>query len=74
VELGHKLTLVFIAFCTAMATVMYFAFRERKLSKTMVEGDREAERRQDGRILLVVFGAAITGLLLTLLVAWIVFL
>jgi uncharacterized membrane protein len=74
VTLGWKLFLVFVAFCALMAGVMFMAFRERKLGKAMADGDRDAEQASDSRVLAVVFSAAIGGMLLTLLVAWLVFL
>ena len=72
--LGDKLFIIFIAFLALIGLVMVMAFRERKLARQIGDDDLEAQRRQDGRVLAVVFTAVIGGLLLTLLVAWIVFL
>jgi heme O synthase-like polyprenyltransferase len=72
--LGWKLVLVFIAFCSLMGGVMWMAFRERKRGRSIAPGDVAAGEAQDSRVLLVIFSAAIGGLLLTLLVAWLVFL
>ena len=72
--LGWKLFIVFIAFCALMGGVMWMAFRERKRGKSIAEGDLAAGEAQDSRVLLVIFSAAIGGMLLTLLVAWLVFL
>lgn len=72
--LGWKLFIVFIGFCTLMGGVMYMAFRERARGRTLVPGDIAAGEAQDARVLVVIFSAAVGGLLLTLLVAWLVFL
>ncbi|QJR15384.1 hypothetical protein [Usitatibacter palustris] len=72
--LGCKLFFVFVAFCTLMGGVMFMAFRERARSRAIPATDLEAQRAADGRVLTVIFSAAIGGLLLTLLVAWLVFL
>lgn len=73
-SLGWKLFIVFIAFCALMGWVMYMAFRERKLAQAMADDDLAAQKASDSRVLTVVFSAAIGGMLLTLLVAWLVFL
>ena len=67
-SLGWKLVLVFIAFCSLMAGVMWMAFRERARSRTIAADDLEAQRAADGRVLTVIFASAIGGLALTL--AW----
>lgn len=72
-SLGTKLFIVFLGFLALMGAVMWAAFRERRLARVIAEGDIDAQREADGRILVVVFGAALGGLLLTLLVAWLVF-
>jgi len=74
VTLGWKLFIVFIAFCALMGGVMWMAFRERKRGHAIGPDDHAAGRAQDGRVLLTIFSAALGGLLLTLLVAWLVFL
>jgi uncharacterized membrane protein len=73
-SLGWKLFAVFVGFCALMSVVMYMAFRERKLGQSMAEDDRAGQQASDARVLAVVFSAAIGGMLLTLLVAWLVFL
>ena len=73
-SLGWKLFLVFVGFCTLMGGVMWMAFRERKRGRAIAQGDFAAGEAQDNRVLLVIFSAAIGGLLLTLVVAWLVFL
>lgn len=71
--LGWKLFLVFLGFCALMGGVMWMAFRERKRGRAIAEGDHAASQAQDARVLAVIFGAAMGGLALTLLVAWLVF-
>jgi hypothetical protein len=73
-SLGWKLFIVFVGFCALMGGVMFMAFRERKRGRSIAPGDTAAGAAQDSRVLLVIFSAAIGGLLLTLLVAWLVFL
>ena len=73
-SLGYKLFLVFLAFCALLATVLWMAFRERKLARAIPDGDLEAQKSADGRVLVVVFGGCVGGLMLTLLVAYLVFL
>ncbi len=73
-SLGEKLAFIFVAFCAAMAAVMFVAFRERKLGRAIADDDYAAQRAQDGRVLVAIFGAAIAGMLLTILVAWLIFL
>ena len=72
-SLGWKLFVVFVAFCGLMAGVMWMAFRERKRGRAIAAGDVEAAQAQDSRVLMTIFSAALGGMLLTLLVAWLVF-
>lgn len=72
--LGAKLAIVIAAFVAILVIVIVMAFRERKLGKRMVAGDRDAEQASDARVMAIVFGAIMGGMLLTLLVAWLVFL
>jgi hypothetical protein len=72
-SLGAKLFLVFLAFLALIGTVMWAAFRERRIARAIPDDDRMAQQAADGRILAVVFGAALGGIFLTLLVAWLVF-
>ena len=71
--LGMKLTVVFFAFIAILAIVIVMAFRERRLGKTIAPGDTAAEQASDARVLVVIFSAIFGGMLLTLLVAWLVF-
>ena len=71
--LGWKLFVVFVAFVSILATVIYFAFRERKLGKSIAADDATAQQASDARVMTVIFSAIIGGMLLTLLVAWLVF-
>ncbi len=72
--LGEKLALVSVAFLAILATVVFVAFRERALAKSMSDNDVAAQQAQDARVLAVIFGAIFGGMLLTILVAWLVFL
>lgn len=72
-SLGGKLFLVFLAFLAVLAGVIWMAFRERKLARAIPEGDLAAQQAADGRVLATVFGAIFGGMLLTVLVAWLVF-
>lgn len=71
--LGWKLLIVFIAFLTILAVVIVVAFRERKKGKTIAADDIEALQAQDARVMAIIFSAILGGMLLTLLVAWLVF-
>lgn len=71
--LGWKLALVIVAFVTIIVIVISMAFRERRLGKHIAEGDRAAEQASDARVLTIIFSAIAGGMLLTLLVAWMVF-
>ena len=73
-SLGYKLFVVFVAFCALLAVVLWMAFRERKLANAIADGDLEAQRAADGRVLAVVFGGSLGGLALTLVVAYLIFL
>jgi len=72
--LGQKLAIVLAAFVTILAIVIYMAFRERRLGKTIARDDFAAQQASDARVLTVIFSAIFGGMLLTLLVAWLVFL
>ena len=71
--LGHKLAIVFAAFVAILVVVIFMAFRERRLSGRIAEGDLAAGQASDARVLTVIFTAIIGGRLLTFLVAWLVF-
>lgn len=72
--LVHKLAIVLVAFVAILTVVISVAFRERRRGKTIAVDDIEAQQASDGRVLAVIFGAIFGGMLLTLLVAWLVFL
>ncbi len=72
-SLGWKLFVVFLAFLAILTTVIVVAFRERKRGKTLGNDDRGGQQAQDARVLAIIFSAILGGMLLTLLVAWLVF-
>ena len=71
--LGAKLAVVFVAFVAILTIVIYMAFRERRLGKSIAVDDVEAQQASDARVLMVIFSAIIGGMLLTLIVAYLVF-
>jgi hypothetical protein len=71
--LGEKLLIVFFAFLAVLATVIAVAFRERTRSKTLASDDIAGQQAQDARVMAVIFGAIMGGMLLTIIVAWLVF-
>ena len=71
--LGQKLLAVFFAFLVILVTVIAVAFRERKRGKSIAADDIEAQQQQDARVMAIIFGAIMGGMLLTVLVAWLVF-
>jgi uncharacterized membrane protein len=71
--LGGKLLLVFAAFLAILVTVIAVAFRERTRGKALAANDIEGQQAQDARVMTVIFSAIIGGMLLTILVAWLVF-
>lgn len=73
-SLGAKLLVVFFAFVAILATVVVMVFRERRVGRSIAVDDHAAQQAQDGRILALVFSSAIGGMLLTLVVAYLVFL
>ena len=73
-SLAAKLGLIFFAFVTILVIVVAMAFRERKLGKSIAADDHAGQQASDARVLVVIFSAIIGGMVLTLLVAWIVFL
>ncbi|HEX7560362.1 MAG TPA: hypothetical protein VF386_14265 [Usitatibacter sp.] len=72
-SLGWKLFAVFLAFLAILATVIVVAFRERTRGKTLAVMDSAGQQAQDARVMTVLFCAIIGGMLLTILVAWLVF-
>ena len=71
--LGWKLALVIAAFVTILVIVITMAFRERRLGKHLEPDDVAGQQASDARVLTVIFSAIAGGMLLTLLVAWLVF-
>lgn len=72
--LGWKLVIVFVAFLAILTIVIFMAFRERRLGKAIAPDDLDGQQASDARVLTVIFSAIICGMLLTLVVAWLVFL
>lgn len=72
--LGGKLFAVFLAFLAILGIVVYMAFRERRLGKSLADDDRAGQRASDARVLAVIFSAIFGGMFLTLIVAWLIFL
>lgn len=71
--LGFKLGVVFVAFLTILAVVIFVAFRERARGKTLANDDIAGQQAQDARVMAIIFSAIFGGMLLTLLVSWLVF-
>jgi len=71
--LGVKLLVVFFAFVAILVTVIAVAFRERTRGKVIAQDDVQAQQAQDARVMTVIFSAIMGGMLLTLIVAWLVF-
>jgi len=71
--LGEKLLIVFFAFLAVLVTVIAVAFRERTRSKSIGADDIAGQQAQDARVMAVIFGSIMGGMLLTLIVAWLVF-
>jgi divalent metal cation (Fe/Co/Zn/Cd) transporter len=72
-SLGEKLAVVFLAFLTILTIVIWLAFRERRIGKSIDSSDLAAQQASDSRVLFVVFGAIFGGMFLTIIVAWLVF-
>jgi hypothetical protein len=73
-SLGYKLAIVLVAFVAILTVVVSMVFRERRRGRDIAADDHEAQQASDGRVLMVIFGSIFGGMLLTLLVAWLVFL
>ena len=71
--LGFKLAIVLAAFVAILAIVIAMAFRERRLGKSLASDDIAGQQASDARVLTVIFSAIFGGMLLTLLVAYLVF-
>ena len=72
--LGTKLAIVIGAFVTILVVVIWMAFRERRLGRSIAADDTAGQQASDARVLAVIFSAIIGGMLLTVIVAYIVFL
>ena len=72
--LGAKLAIVIAAFVAILVIVIVMAFRERKLGRDIDPSDTAAQEASDARVLTVIFSAIMGGMVLTLIVAYIVFL
>jgi hypothetical protein len=68
-----KLAIVLAAFVAILAVVIWFAFRERAIGKTIAADDVVSQQASDARVLAVIFSAIFGGMLLTLIVAWLIF-
>ena len=71
--LGFKLAIVIVAFIAILVIVISMAFRERRLGRSLADDDVEGQQASDARVLTVIFSAIFGGMLLTLLVAYLVF-
>ena len=72
--LGQNLAAVLVAFVAILAGVIWMAFRERRLGKSLDASSPEAQKASDARVMTVIFTAIPGGMLLTAIVAWLVFL
>lgn len=72
--LGAKLAIVIGAFVTILVVVIWMAFRERRLGRSIASDDTAGQQASDARVLAVIFSAIFGGMLLTVVVAYIVFL
>ena len=71
--MGWKLALVIVAFVSILGTVIFFAFRERRIGKTIAGDDVASQQASDARVLAVIFSAILGGMVLTVLTAWVIF-
>ena len=71
--LGAKLAIVLAAFVAILAIVVTMAFRERRLGRNIARDDVASQQASDARVMTVIFSAIIGGMLLTFVVAWLVF-
>jgi cbb3-type cytochrome oxidase subunit 3 len=72
--LGQSLGLVLAAFVAILVAVIVMAFRERRQGRAIVAGDAAAEAASDARVMFTIFAAIPGGMVLTVIVAWLVFL
>ena len=71
--LAIKLSIVLAAFVAILTIVIWMAFRERRLGKSIAADDIEGQQASDARVLAVIFSAILGGMGLTLIVAYLVF-
>jgi hypothetical protein len=69
----YKLGIVLVAFIALLTVVIWVAFRERRIGRGIAGDDIVAQQATDARVLAVIFSAIFGGLLLTVLVAWLIF-
>ena len=72
-SVGVSLSLVIVAFVVLMGSVMALAFRERRLGRTVQIEDTATQAPSDARVLVVIFGSIIGGMLLMVVTAVLVF-
>lgn len=72
--LGTKLAMVTAAFVAILVVVILTAFRERRLGRALASDDSAGQEASDARVLATVFSAIIGGMVLTLVVAYLLFL
>ena len=71
--LGASLGAVLAAFVAILVAVIVVAFRERRLRHAFAD-DAAAQAASDARVMVTLFAAIPGGMLLTAIVAWLVFL
>lgn len=72
-DLGSKLLIIFVVFVAIIGVVMAVSFRERKFAQHSAAPNQTADEASDARIITIIFGSILCGMLLAILVAWIVF-
>jgi hypothetical protein len=72
-DLGGKLTLIFLLFVAIIGVVMAVSFRERKLANRSDIPNQSSDEASDVRTMTIIFGSIICGMFLAILVAWLVF-
>ncbi len=72
-SMAFGLALVIAAFVIVMAGVLTLAFRERRAGKRIAVDDTAAQGASDARVLTVIFGSIIGGMVLTLVTASLIF-
>lgn len=71
--MAFGLALVIAAFVIVMGGVLALAFRERRNGKSIAADDTAAQGASDARVLTVIFGSIIGGMVLTLVTASLIF-